>query len=297
MTTLTAFYDLAVGPVSFDCVTFLVKAELHRRKCGAARLHVVFVPDPKGPGGFRDKSAFYDEHEARWRFWNICVPACQLIGASLTVATDWRQARAIAGDALHHFPHDWDRQTLKNRRHLVGDLIAAAKAGEAIPMLSASKHARRSVLDRWGRRERVTLTLRSTYLKERNSDRDAWGCLAEHIRSSGYVPVVLEDTSYALVHGGYGELNLDLRMAMYQEAALNLQANNGAASLCWFSERPYRMFGAGVPADEWDGLFVRQGLPLGATWPWAKPQQKIVYGPTTAKQLIAEFEAWRESAP
>lgn len=294
MKVLTAFYDLAVGPVSFDFVVFLVKAELARRQCRADWLHVVIVPFAQGVGGmFRDKSQFYDEHEARWRLWNICIPACPLLRASVTFAPDWERARLLKAGEI--WPEDWDRQTLKHRRHLIGDVISAARGGLAIPRLNASEHARRSARAAFGRRGRpvVTMTWRSTYLEERNTRAPQWLEALHHIEDRGYSVLVMRDTREALDAGaGYGELNLDLRMACYQEAALNLQANNGAASLCWFSERPYRMFGAGVPADEWDGLFVKQGLPLGESWPWAGPQQKLVYGEVTAGQIIGEFEAW-----
>ena len=294
MKVLTAYYDLAVGPVSFDFVVFMVKAELERRRIKADRLHLVIVPKLDGVGGmFRDKTALYDEHEMRWRLWNICTPACQLLGASVTLATSWEQAKRLAGGAA--WPPDWDRQTLKGRRHLIGDVITAARAGTEIPVLQASAHARRSARRVFEKRGRpvVTMTWRSTYLAERNTVAADWVKAKDHIEAAGYSVFVMRDTGDALDSGaGYGELNLDVRMACYQEAALNLQANNGAASLCWFSDRPYRMFGAAVPAEEWDGLFVKQGLPLGETWPWAKSGQRIVYGPTTAEQIIAEFDAW-----
>lgn len=301
MKVLTAFYDLAVGPVSFDFVVFSLKAELQRRINGRDKLHIVIVPFERGVGGmFRDKTALYDEPEMRWRLWNICIPAAQLLGASVTLATSWAQAKQLARDgaAAGVWPPEWDRQTLKDRRHLVGDLITAARGGREIPMLQASAHARRKVKQAFSKTGKpvVTVTLRNTYLRERNSDRAEWQRACRHIESRGFTAAILEDTSTALSQGfGYGELNLDIRMACYQEAALNLQANNGAASLCWFSDRPYRMFGAGVPAEEWDGLFVKQGLPLYTTWPWAKPQQKLVYGQPSTEQIIAEFEAWTQA--
>lgn len=299
MTTLSAFYDLAVGPVSFDFVVFLVKAEIERKRIGATRLHIIIVPDPNGPGGFRDKSQFYDQHEAHFRLWNILIPAPQLFGASVTLALDWLQARRLASDKEWKcWPSDWDHQTLKDRRHLVGDLIAAARAGTPIPHVKPSEYACRAVKECYEkfRRPVVTMTLRSTYLAERNSDRAAWEEARRHVEARGFAVVVLDDTRVALQRGsGFGELNLDLRAAMYQEAALNLHANSGAASLSWFSERPYRMFGAGVPAEEWDGLFVKQGLPLGSSWPWASEGQRIVYGRTTREQIVAEFEDWARS--
>jgi hypothetical protein len=291
---LTAFYDLSVGPVSFDFVVFMLKAELAKRRCGAERLHMVIVPFTRGVAGmFRDKTQLYDEHEMRWRLWNICIPACSLIDASVTLATDWDQAKRLRMPDT--WPTDWDRQTLKDRRHLIGDIIAAARNGMQVPLLGASEQARRKVREAYGKLGKpvVTVTLRSTYLRERNSDRGMWQRAMQYIESKGYAVAVLEDTGVALSNGvGYGELNLDVRMACYQEAVLNLQANNGAASLCWFSDKPYRMFAAGVPADEWNGLFVAQGLPLGESWPWAGPQQKLVYGQTTLEQVIGEFDAW-----
>ena len=297
MSTLTAFYDLSVGPVSFDFVVFAVKAELARREAKADKLHMVIVPFERGVAGmFRDKTKLYDEHEMSWRLWNICIPACRLFGASVTLATGWDQAKKLRGD--HVWPADWDRQTLTDRRHLIGDLITASRAGKVIPLLSASEHARRKVRNIYKAfgRPVVTMTLRSTYLRERNVDRSAWLVARQRIEKDGAAVAVLEDTDVALAQGtGYGELNLDLRMAQYQEAGLNLQANNGAASLCWFSSTAWRMFGAAVPSDEWGGLFVTQGLQLGESWPWSGPQQRIVYGLTSADQIVAEYEGWKAS--
>jgi len=143
--TLVAFYDLRVGPVSFDFVVFGIKAKMEAARVGAARVHFVIVPGD-GPGGFRDKSAFYDQHEARWRFWNILLPACQLLGATFTYAQDWGQAELVAsGSGDHCWPPDWRRQTLKNRPHLIGDVIADSRKGELVPRLDASTHARRKV--------------------------------------------------------------------------------------------------------------------------------------------------------
>lgn len=290
MTTVTAVLDLAVTPCSYDAIVFLVKAAMHGKRIGATRMHVCIVGDIR-------KKPQYDDAEAAWRLWNIVIPAAQLFGATVTLANDWLMAKRICSDKdWKQWPPDWDKQTLKDRRHLIGDVISWAKAGEQVPVLRASEHARRNVKTAYARLGRpvVTMTLRDTYLPERNSVRGEWDRAKRHIEARGYAVVILEDTGVALANGnGYGELNLDVRMACYQEAVLNLQANNGAASLCWFSDKPYRMFGAGVPAEEWDGLFVKQGLPLGETWPWAKPGQKLVYGQTTTEQIVAEFEAWR----
>ena len=296
MKTLTAFYDLEIGPVSYDVVVFLVKAELERRRVKADKLHVVIVPG-EGPGGFRDKSKFYDQHEARFRLWNICIPACALIGASVTLATDWEQAIKLASATV--WPHDWDRQTLRNRPHLIGGVIDAAKAGIPIPRLSASEHARRVVRKLFAGRPVVTMTQRHTYLSTRNTVPSEWRKAQEHISGRGFAVLDIKDVGVALAKGGgFAELSIDLRAACYQESVLNIQANNGASSLCWFSEVPYLMFDAGVgdTEQEWRGLFCDQGLPWGKTWPWSTPQQRIVYERSTADVIIREFEAWQSKS-
>ena len=268
---------------------------MEQRRINASRMHVSIVGEMR-------KKPQYDEHEAHWRLHNIVVPAAQLFDATVSVLPDWLYAERLASAKdWKNWPPGWRNQTLDRRHHLIGGVIEASKNGEAVPHVHASFHARRAVKE-WFAASMiglpvVTMTHRRTYLPERNSDPKIWAEARTHIASKGYAVVQLEDTATAMRNGrGYGELNLDLRCATYQEAALNLQANNGAASLCWFSGRPYRMFGAGIPAEEWDGLFVKQGLPLGESWPWARPDQKIIYGETTVDQIIAEFEEWRKSA-
>lgn len=294
MTTLTAYYDLAVGPASFDFVNFGVQAKMAAARINATRIYFVLVPDASRPSGFRDKSKFFDDHEARWRLWNICIPACALLGASVTYALDWLQAKRIASEkGWKQWPDDWDRQSRKDRRHLVGDLVRRSRAGEAVPTLRASEHARRSVRRYFDALKApvVTMTKRTTYLPTRNSNEEVWRKAKEYIQSKGYSVVEFGDTLTSLARGsGYGELNLDVRMACYELASLNLQSNNGASSLCWFSQTPYRMFGAGD--EHWDKLFVQQGLPLGSSWPWALAQQKIVYGKETSDTMIREFDEW-----
>ncbi len=297
MTVLNAFIDLAVCPVSYDAVIFMAQAEMERKRVGADRLHVVLF------GDLRKKPAQYDEAEAEWRLWNIVVPAARLFGATVSV-TPGRPAHRAFGEMIpgdYFWPSRWEFQpyemTVGIRHHLVGGLIVRAKAGEAIARPRASEHARRKVAA-WMTGSAVTLTVREAdYLGDRNSDETTWRRVSQAVIERGFKVYRIRDTTRALELGlGYAELNLDLRMAMYERAAFNIVANCGPASLCWLSERPYLMVGAGCPAEEWNGLFVKQGLPLGASWPWALEHQRIAYGRETAESVIEEFERWASTA-
>lgn len=296
MSTLVAFLDLAVCPVSYDAVIFMAQAEMERRKVGAERLHIALFAEIR-------RKPQYDEAEAEWRLWNIVVPAARLFGATVSVTPGRDSFRAhgemIPGD--FYWPPRWEFQYDNLRRgvrwHLVGGLIDRVKAGEAIARPRASEHARRKVA-KWMTGPAVTLTLREAdYLDERNSNDLAWRHIAQAIVDRGFKVYRIRDTTRALELGlGYAELNLDLRMAMYERAAFNVVANCGPASLCWLSERPYVMVGAGVPAEEWNGLFVKQGLPLGKSWPWATEHQRIAYGRETPESVLAEFDRWASTA-
>ena len=292
MKTLVAVYDLKIGPVSFDFVVWLIKARIEKERIAAKALHVVVVPFAGGVGGmFRDKTALYDEAEMHWRLWNIVIPACQLAGASVTLATDWKMVAALNADAM--WPKDWDDQTLRNRHHLIGTIIDHANSGAKVPMLRASEHARRAVRERFKYRPFVTLTMRRTYRESRNAVVEDWLSVVSDIERKGYAVEVIDDVSKALKAGrGFAEFSLDLRLALYESATFNLQSNNGTASLCWFSSRPYVMFDAGVgdTREEWYGLFVDQGLPWGESWPWATPKQRIVYERSTRAVLLREIE-------
>lgn len=246
MRTLTAFYDLAVTPVSFDAVPFLIRARMAAQDAQCEALHVAIVPQRDGQcGRYRDKSAFFDCAELDFRLWNIVVPACQLAGATVSVTTGWRQAGGlIGGDEV--WPHAFDRQTLADRPYWIGPIVDGARAGRTIPCLRASDHARRSVAALYTSfgRPVVTLTRRAArHQPEGNSDPAAWMDLAREVEQMGYAPLQVYDTAQCLEAGsGYGELNLDLRMACYELAALNVHEAGGAAQLSWYSTVPYLQF-------------------------------------------------------
>lgn len=295
MKTLTAFYDLGVGPVSYDVIPFLIQARMAAEDAGCERVHVVIVPDKRGVDGmFKDKRHLYSAEEMHWRLWNLVIPACNLIRASVTLATDWDHARRLAAGDV--WPHDWDRQTPANRHHLQREIIQAAKAGRKIPMLRASDHARAAVraqVERAGQ-PLVTITLRNTYEPGRNSDVLLWSDLHQALRYQYHVEV-LQDTSAALPRGwGFGELVLDLRMALYECAAMNFHPHGGPVVLCWFSGAPFAMFDAARPHKDWRQHWERNvGLQLGEQLPWASEDQRLIYDETTEQRVADEVTAWQ----
>ena len=115
-----AIYDLAIGPVSYDFATWLIAAEMERRQLGAERLHVVIRAARDGVDGwFRDKTSLYGAAEMHWRLWHLVLPLCHLVNASVE---------------LDPLAERGGRQTLS---HHAGPIIAAARAGAAVPRFAA----------------------------------------------------------------------------------------------------------------------------------------------------------------
>lgn len=293
MKTLTAFYDLAYGPVSFDFVTWLVRAMKERdaRKCD--HLHVVIVPKEDGLGGFSRHWGKHDEYAARWRLWHIAIASCPLAGATVTIAATREQADLLISDEPEFSEAYWRPE---GKAHLMGPLVDAARAGERIPQLRATEAARRYVAT-WlaGVKEPVvTLTLRGQDTDpERNSNMTAWVEFAAWLLASGYHPIRLEDTNVALGEGrGHAELDPDLRLGLYERAVMNCIGNNGPQELLKFSPAPYLIFGVAL-SEGWKEHFRKHfHMQPGEQVPWAGVGQRLVYRPDSFEVLRDEFSKW-----
>src|SRR4029077_19656372 len=79
--TLSAFHDLKVSPITFDCLWFLAGADLDRRRRGLDKVHVVIVPGPyEGVRRERDDyEIVVDPAKRSERIGNILIQACPLL--------------------------------------------------------------------------------------------------------------------------------------------------------------------------------------------------------------------------
>lgn len=284
MRILTAVYDLAEGPVSYDFITWLVRAQQEREWRGCDGLHIVLLPHETGLGGFSRHWGPHDEHAARWRLQHIVLPACPLADATVTLAPSRKYALRLTNAGEVWAP--------AGKAHLANVIVEGARRGERVPQLRASEAARRYVRG-WlaieGGRV-VTLTLRQQQNDPaRNADRKEWDALAAWLRGQGRRVIVLDDSHVALSAGrGYAELDLDLRLALYEQAAMNIVGNNGPAALLWHSAAPYMRVAAGLTADWTTNLGLRQGEQV----PWAARNQLLVYAPATFAAMKGAFEQW-----
>lgn len=286
MSVLTAFYDLEYGPVSFDFCPALVRAAVEQVRLRCQRLHVVVVPKEDGVGGFARDWGGYDAAAAQWRLWHIVAALAPLAGATLAIAPTRRHAEAQRLE-----PSWWPQ----GKAHLLWPLIAHAKAGGAIPLLRATAAARGHIAAWLAGDERpiVTLTTRKHgFGPTRNTNAEAWRRMADWLGARGCRVIELADTARALAAGrGHAELDVDLRLALYERAAMNLIGHNGPVSLLWFSAAPYLCFDSARGADN-ETLSGAHGFVPGSQLPWALAYQRQTWLPDDFTAMRQEYERW-----
>jgi hypothetical protein len=296
--SLQFFYDLSVSPITFDFASYLAAAELERRLRRLRSINVVFVLGPYG-GGRReppDYEAAVDIESRLARLRNILVPMLSLLPsiAGYAVCGSRAQARAlIASDSAKLYPSDYSvflpRYPAKRVIH------DQARAGVDIwPMLRAPAAAVRHVADFLAReasgRRPVVITVReSDYSPARNSRRDDWIAFADALDRSVYAPIFVPDTETAMRRSlaAFGDhivcaaasWNLELRMALYEAAWLNMALMHGPLELCWYNERArYLLFIKPGTADvNTESFLVESGHQIGVDLDFAKPFQRMVW--------------------
>lgn len=305
MRTLVAVYDLAWGPVSFDFVTWLARARLEQQRLGVERLHVLILPHEQGLGGFARDWGGHDATSTWWRLWHVVVGACPLAQATVTLGV---QSIEDIGEGNEDVCI-WRPDERAQRSYLLGPIVDAARAGESIPMLSATEQARKFVrgwAEDWSRT--VTITVRRSSQRPgaenktapdaaRDSNGPEWSRFRDWLCEQGWDVIWIEDTFPALYAGAIGDfaaLSIDLRAALYQAARMNFFVNSGPQALCWHTGAPFMAFNSGQPAEPWHRQWV-EGLhiPIGGQLPWATPAQRWIYAPDRFEVMADAFRFWQ----
>jgi len=312
--SLTAFYDLRICPVTYDFTVFMALAEMARRRLGCEGLRVVIVPGDDD--GFRKDDVSYSTANKEWRLRNIVVPSCWLFNqaTSVTICNSREEATAIEATlAGPVFPLSY------STKQPVGDFLwssisAALACGEQLPRAQPSAEASRIVRD-WlaahaGERRPIAITLReSGHAPVRNSNVAAWRKFARTLDPKIYIPVFIPDTERAFgpaspSDGADGSLawpaaalNLDLRLALYEQSWLNLMVTNGPGILCWLNNKSrFIMFKMLNPdwANTSQAYIASLGLAAGSQPPFATPFQRLVWEPDTLDVIEREFAGMAE---
>lgn len=306
---LAFVYDFDVCPVTFDFASYLAAAEMERRSRGLAGLHVYFVPG--SVDGLRREAPDYEKvvppETRKWRIRNLIIPMLSLLPSvkGYTVCDTRRQAdQLIPRDSRVLYPADYrvylPRQPLKRAIH------DHARNAAVLPMFRTTSRARALVDDflkqETAGRKPIVITLRDyDYNAERNSRVDDWISFADSLDRREYAAVFVFD-SETMKRAPRAQLekhtvceaasfNLEMRMALYSAAWLNMAVMHGPMELCWYHEDVrYLIFLKTAASGENSELMIAEsGQPLYSDLEFATPVQRFVWDEDRLDVLEQEF--------
>jgi hypothetical protein len=311
-------YDLAIAPVTFDFVSFLAAAELIRRRRQLAHIDVVFVAGRHE--GLRKELPEYeaevDSASRNWRVRNILVPALTLLPSvrSYALCASREQAKPLLAAAEQQvYPVDYrvELPCLPSK----AALHDMARAGDGVwPMLKAGAAARRyvrSYLEKVaGTRRPLVISMRNYGFGPRRNSRTAdWIAFADRCDKSRFAPIFVPDTELAMTTdpsdlGGHPVClaacwNVEIRMALYEAAWLNMGIMNGPLELCWLNENArYLIFiQMGADANNSVDALLDNGHNIGGDLDFATLYQRMVWKVDELANIEAAFASFSRTLP
>ena len=267
-------YNLATDANNWDFLVWLIDAEMRRiREDAMPPLKIAFTH-------FDDLSETAQNFVER-----VYRPILPLIGAV-------EDPRAIGGR--------------RNASLTPYQICLAARRGEKVPMLKAPEDNREDVRHSLHGRKPITITLREAkHWPKRNSNVPAWIKLAHDLKAKGEDVIFVRDTCRAnepledFETWPQASFHIATRMALYQEAKVNLFVSNGPAGLGLFSDVPYLYFlrvykDKEYEANNPDWWIRANGIGEGEQWPWAKSNQCMIW---KADEYASLAEAWEQYGP
>jgi hypothetical protein len=273
----SAFYDFSVSPYSYDFVPFLIGARSHG--CD----QVVFVP------GDRHYQKCTPEQQLQ-RMENILKP----LAKRYVICTSREQAKHFETEDCYPFKYTVD-QPLAGHMH--GYVTYNTKM--LYPLYPDAESAKK-VANRLQGKKPVTITIRESPIKPgRNSNIAEWMKVAAWLKAEGFFPLFVPDTDNLHAFGEFdyyssAATNVMERLALYDQAVLNLTVNNGPAELLFWSQRPCLIFRYNDERFlETSAAWHKKNLlPVGSQPSWFTDRQRIVWEDDTAENVIARVKKW-----
>lgn len=274
-------YNVPNGSISYDFIIWLMDCEMQRAREGDApplKVHFWFGRD--------GKTGLYSDAQKQM-FEKVIRPSLALIGAI-------EHQDAIHGRDLA-------------RRHF-REIVRTSSEGDKVPLIKAPYKAREAMKEWLAAHERqnrapITITLREAeHWPHRNSNLAAWLRFAADLQSAGERVIFVRDTAKAnepiddFEFCPPASTDLHMRVALYEQAKVNLFVANGPSVLAHFMDRPWLTF---VPIEEEESPYLANrpsfwrmhvGIDVGEQYPWSQPDQRLVWKRDDYKTIA---EAWQ----
>jgi hypothetical protein len=299
MQFLNVYYDMRIGPVTFDYANFLICAEGYRQSTGLQAIRLNLVAP-----GFRKMSprdVALDDAEKLWRLNHILMRLPSLLPSVSRISLQYDIPETINYPIypIHYVPMG-QGQAVKPPPYLGVHVNEFHAAGRDVQPFRATDRARKLVGDITQGRRYLTISLRtSAFQPERNANLDEWFKVYAALTGRGFDVYVIPDFEDALTVraackfdwkiADFATYELDLRMALYERAVDNLCVNNGIATLLWYSKAPLKMFkmltgGVGTTTPE----FIKDawGVEFGESPKFLQSHQKWVWLDDNAENIL-----------
>lgn len=304
-------YDLRVAPLTYDFASYLAAAEIERRLRGLRTISVIFVTGEAG--AIRDEQPDYEavlDREARsFRFKNIILPILGLLPSieGYAVCGSREQAETLLVNCPEGNLYPSDYRLFLPRQPSKRDIFNHANSGVPVwPMYSASEKAHRYVREFLHRKAAgrlpVVITLRNYgYMTARNSRNEEWIAFASGLDSKTFAPIFIHDTQTIMGapladFGVYpsceaASWNVEIRVALYEQAWLNLAVMHGPMELCWYLQPArYLIFlDVGTTPQTEAERFAENNQKIGEDLAFSQPHQHIAWCADTRENIQAEF--------
>jgi hypothetical protein len=296
--TLYCVLDLEYCSVTFDTVSRLAACDLHRHRLGYTHIHPIIVPGKLD--GVREEMPEYQSvvsvSERIWRIENMIVPIFHLLPSckSYTKLENRSDIKHFLKDKASVLPSIYSltfpcalsnnvTQNLKKTSQTVADCFRAR--AEEIQQI------KKYINNTSGKRKTIIISLRQyDYMKERNSNLESWIAFASYLQKNNYSPIFVPDIDLAkkgipekmkqfpiCLEASY---KIETRMALYQEAWLNMAIAHGPMELCWYNKKcKYALFVKPSSSPQMQARALkRNGLVLNEQPIFAAAYQKWVWG-------------------
>lgn len=302
MTSLRVLYDLRYAPITFDFAIFLALAECVRQVKGAGCLDVTIRAD-----GWRNQTARDRDMslaEKQWRLKSITAACCEVMPTVANVRV-LKRPDPEAYDFPANHPTGYD--PAYRPPYLARDVLRLYGMGADPRAYTAPAFAHEAIAHI--PKPYVTLTLRqSRHFAARNVDLEDWWAFHNHLCDDNHTVVVIPDTEDVMGERTFSmfgwnaleaaSMDLRLRLALYENAMMNVCSSNGPGALMFYSKAPVIQFdqtrGGVFTPEKW---LAANGFPVGGQYPWSAPNQRMTWTDSTYENLVSQFAgAMKEAA-
>lgn len=278
-----AFYDFSVAPYSFDFATFLVAAKAH--ECD----HIVFVP------GEREYQKLTGDQQVA-RFAAIMIPLLRGHDWPHTMCKTRDEAQALFDKNPDCYPNGY---FVANP--VEGHLLKHVTSKPKIIPLKATETAARYVEGRLAGRKPVVITIRQTMRPARNSNISAWIEFAIEAKAQGHDVIFVPDTDEPTQDFGFESWpdaanDVHIRLALYEQALVNMGVSNGPMALTMFSALPMIMMKPITEAhpETTARFWLAQNVAPGSQPSWFNNSQRIIWENDDVENIKGAFGKWIE---